>query len=627
MSVAAAIGVAAAVFAQAPAPGPRPAPSSPSGDAIEQLADSFFAGYVARSAEPSLALIVVSRDGVLLQKGYGFEAGDTPVDPETTVFNVASLSKLITATAVMQQVERGVLSLDVDIVTYLPWLDERTDANRITVRHLLTHTSGLDAPFMRDVVARPSELIPLRDYFVRFPPSSGRPPGREIRYSNFGMALAAHLVEVTTSTSFDEYAERSVLAPLGMERSTFRQPPPGPIARRVATAGSGPVPDALLVYPSGSMVSTAVDMGRFMRAHLRGGELDGLRVLERSTADAMQRTQWTADSRMPGVALGFFETHLNGRRALFHTGARTHFSLMYLLPDEGVGIFVVHSMRQGGEFQTLRTGFVEAFLERFYPDKTSAAPAPVSDAAFSGLYRPILMSSSTIERAAHLGLDTRVRGGADGALTFSLPGTPAMRALAVSPGLYRVAEGTHRGLMIRVRGDDDPRGPGLDMSGSTQDPVSFDRLRWHQSGGLHLGLLIACYLTWVAWLGREAFAGVIRRRRGSVNPDTKRGRLIWRVATAAALPSVIAPLLTVALVLSHAGEDTAGDGLRFALKWGIGALTIGAAIAVLLVPLAAYAWRTREWTRTRRIGFATVAVIECAGALLLAHYHLVGWWF
>lgn len=99
------------------------------------------------------------------------------------------------------------------------------------------------------------------------------------------------------------------------------------------------------------------------------------------------------------------------------------------------------------------------------------------------------------------------------------------------------------------------------------------------------------------------------------------------MATAAALPSVIAPLLTVALVLSHAGEDTAADGLRFALKWGIGALTIGAAIAVLLVPLAAYAWRTREWTRTRRVVFTTVAVIECAGALLLAHYHLVGWWF
>ena len=177
---------------------------------LEAFADSFFTPYLREFPAPSLAVAVVYRDSVVLLKGYGHERThpERPVDADSTLFNVASISKLFTAAAAMQLVEQGRLAPDEDVSQWLGpgWV--RGEGPPITLRHLLTHTSGLDGAFMRDVVARPSELVPLRDYLARFPPRRGRPPGREIRYSNLGMALVGRIVEVGSGLPFDDYAVR-----------------------------------------------------------------------------------------------------------------------------------------------------------------------------------------------------------------------------------------------------------------------------------------------------------------------------------------------------------------------------------------------------------------------------------
>ena len=601
---------------------------------LEAFADSFFAAYVDAYHEPSLAVTVVRSGAVLLEKGYGWEdsVGGRPVDARATLFNVASLSKLVTATAAMQQVERGRLDphrgIDEQLGTTLIPDSESRIPDPVTPWHLLTHTSGLDAPFLRDVVATPAQVEPLGDYLARHPPRRGRPPGREIRYSNTGFIVLGHVVERASGGRFEDVIERDVLAPLGMTRSTFRQPPPDPLRARVAIAGAGPVPDALRGYPAGSLVSTAHDMGRFVRAHLGGGALDGARVLADTTVAAMHATQFRADARQPGVALGFFETDLGGRRALFHTGARVHFSLIWLSTELDLGVFVVHAMRQGGEFQTLRTDFVRALLERF----GASGPAPAyrrmdADARYAGVYRPILLNSSTIERAAWLGMDTRVRL-IRGRLRVEIPGGPVILLAPVDRDLYRGIAGPHGDLTLSFQRDARDRVTGMTLAGGTQDPTRFERLAWWRRGLLHaiaLGAAFALFLVYaLAW----PIGALVRSVRGTPRaPEPRAARIARIAARATATLVVLAPLVVAALVLSHHGDDTAGQHLRSSLTVGLSLLLLGAIVSLSLPVFAALAWRRRWWTTRRRVGYSALAVAALVALPLLAWYHLLGFHF
>lgn len=154
--------------------------------------DRFFAGAVGGLMEPhhvpGAVVAVVGGGVVAFARGYGvadLQSG-TPVDPETTIFRVASVSKLVTATAVMQLVEQGKLDLDGDVAAYLP--DLRLPAafpDPITLRHLLTHTAGLEGTAASwDFEPLDSEPTPLGVALLRYRPLRVRPPGQLISYSN-----------------------------------------------------------------------------------------------------------------------------------------------------------------------------------------------------------------------------------------------------------------------------------------------------------------------------------------------------------------------------------------------------------------------------------------------------------
>jgi len=600
---------------------------------VETFSDSLFKRYVNGSAAPSLAVIVVRANTVLFQKGYGLERVEPSqvVDPESTLFHVASVSKLFVATAAMQLVSSGRLRLNQPISELLPAGVSGSDARGVTTWHLLTHTSGLDAPFMRGIVPLAAQRISLEQYFARHPPKRGRQPGREIRYSNEGMSLAALVVEQASRQPFNDYVARHILAPLGMRHSTFDQPPPQPLQARVATAGSGRVPNALVLYPSGSMVSTAADMGRFMRAHLAAGKGEPS-VLSSQAFAEMHRRQFGAHPNAPGVALGSFESNIGGVRGLFHTGARTHFSLMYLIPQRDVGIFIVHSMRQGGPFQSLRGDYVRAFVDRYFPD-SSTPPLPPLGAAgradrLAGVYRPILLSATTIERAAWLGADTRVTSHGDGSLSVAIPAGPTLRAWEVEPGRYVTLGGAGGGADLTIAFSDTigAKATRMSLSGGTQDPVSFDRLGWYQRGRLHAVIMAAAFaiiisLCLVAAVGRVA--RLVRRRPRS---DMRWGageRTSWRFAIWASALTLAAPIAGVALAILGQSEAAAADGLRRALVVALSLLVVGCALALATIPAAVVAWRHRYWTAGRRI---YVTVFACAAAVLvpmLAYYRLL----
>jgi hypothetical protein len=128
-----------------------------------------------------------------------------------------------------------------------------------------------------------------------------------------------------------------------------------------------------------------------MLAHLNGGRLGGLQILPEASVAEMHRQHFTNHPRMPGVAYGFFESFANGQRAIFHTGARDHFSLLYLLPDQKVGLYIVMAATE--DENGLITRVLKAFLDHYYPspEKSNSLIPPIDDdqrtARFAGFYR------------------------------------------------------------------------------------------------------------------------------------------------------------------------------------------------------------------------------------------------
>jgi CubicO group peptidase (beta-lactamase class C family) len=597
---------------------------------LERFADSVFQRYVRESVAPSLSVIIVRGDSVLLAKGYGLETEQgTPVSVDSTVFNVASLSKLFVATAVMQLVDGGRVRLDDPVANYLSGV---AVPRTITLRHLVTHTSGLDSPFMRGIVAAAKEVYPLDTFFVRFPPQLGRPPGREIRYSNVGMSLAALVVERVAGEPFDVYAASHIFRPLGMNSSTFSQPPPPALDRRVATAGTARVPNALILYPSGSLMSTGADMSRFMRAMVGGAT----RLMSDSTLRTMQSRQRSANPSAPGVAIGFFESDVGGQRALFHTGARIHFSLMYLLPEQRVGIYLVHSMRQNGPFQSLRLDFVRAFVNHYFADTVTRVTLPPTARPnprarrFAGTYRPVLISGTTIERVAWLGLDTRVTANDDGSLSVAMPGGPRLRGVELKPDVYRVVEGKEAGLTIAF--SDTTGGPltRMSLSGTTRDPLSFDRLRWYARGTFHAIVLVLAYVVIASCLPVLALAAIARRfRRGrDESPSSLDSTAIRvrRLAIGASVSAIAAPIVFGGLLVFGSNEADTGTGLRRALIAATTLLLIASLLALGVLLLTAF-FRRQHVLRGWRPYDALIGIAGAVLAPLLAYYHVLGpWW-
>jgi CubicO group peptidase (beta-lactamase class C family) len=387
--------------------------------------DSILGAGMAREQIPGAAFILVQNGRVVLARGYGRAdvAGERPWDPDLTVFPIASISKLFTATAVMQLADRQRIDLDADVNRYLRRVRvPPTYAEPVTAAHLLSHTAGFDElPGRR--VRNAAELMPL-DRFLATRLIRVHAPGEVTSYSSYGMALAGLLVEDVAGAPFEEYLRREIWQPLGMTRTTItvRASDSAGMATAYELDGSRPVPVPYEIYqtpPSTSILSTTADMGRFMLAHLQGGGLGDARILSDSTAALMHRRRATLHPRLPGWTLGFQENDLNGRRLIEHGGDIGGFSsLLTLLPADGVGLFVVHHL----EGANLRFDVRQAVLDRYFPDQRPLqAPTPNPAAAervrrFAGRYRASIFCHSCPGGGPNV-QDFEVVANADGTIT------------------------------------------------------------------------------------------------------------------------------------------------------------------------------------------------------------------
>jgi CubicO group peptidase (beta-lactamase class C family) len=348
---------------------------------VEAWLDGFMP-YAIRRGNIAGAVVTVVKDGeVLVAKGYGYADVEAkkPVDPATTMFRPGSVSKLLTWTAVMQQVERGKLDLDTDVNKYLDFkIPERPDGP-ITLRHIMTHTPGFEEQIKSLITDDPSLLVPLGTYARNSTPTRIYKAGTTPAYSNYATALAGYLVERTSGMSFDDYLDANIFRPLGMAHSTFRQPLPAQFEAdmakgyKVATEKAKPF-EIVVPAPAGSLSASGVDMAHFMIAHLQNGEFGGNRILSEATARMMHETATTMIPPLNRMMLGFYEQNYNGHRVISHGGDTSFMhSYLHLFLDDNVGLYVsVNSAGKEGAAGAVRSALFEQFADRYFP----AAPGP-----------------------------------------------------------------------------------------------------------------------------------------------------------------------------------------------------------------------------------------------------------
>jgi len=200
-------------------PLPMPTGEALTADDLDAWLDGYMP-YALKIGDIAGAVVVVVKDGqVLTQRGYGYAdvAKRIPVNPARTLFRPGSVSKLFTWTAVMQQVEQGKLDLDADVNRYLDFRIPDYDGKPITLRNIMTHTTGFDETGKGIIFEDSSRLIPLGDYVKGALPKRIYAPGSTPSYSNYATALAGYIVERVSGQSFDAYVEQRIFAPLGMK--------------------------------------------------------------------------------------------------------------------------------------------------------------------------------------------------------------------------------------------------------------------------------------------------------------------------------------------------------------------------------------------------------------------------
>ena len=604
-------------------------PSDP--QQLEAFLDGLLAAEMADKHIPGAMVAVVEDGRLLLAKGYGYAnlEGQVPVDPERTLFRVASNSKLFTWTAVMQLVEQGQLSLDTDINEYLDFAIPNTFPEPITLRHLLSHTPGFEEQGVNMTKLEAEQVSPLGDYLKGNLPARVFPPGEVLAYSNYGASLAGYIVERVSGQPFDEYVEQNIFTPLSMEHSSFRQPLPESLAPDLATGynftGGQYVAGSFVYdqsYPGGGVSATATDMARFMIAHLQNGELDGRRILQEETARQMHSQLYTSDPRLEAVAHGFFEKTVNGQRVISHGGSLITFhSFLYLIPGQKDGFFIsTNSTGGGAAMQTI----VKAMLDRLYqpaepPILQPAAGFAERIAPYLGAYTSARSNFTSFEKVINLFSPVSASLGSDGNLVIA-----GMHFVEVEPGLLQDISDPDNWMVYRTGSDGRPV-----MTGNVGIYESFTLIKspWYGTATPHLLLFVSATLMFlgalIAWPIRY-FSG--RRKQPAASESSPLPARLARWAAA------LFGLLLLACLVGFTALFTdilPGFGqlriifetpllLNFllALSYVLG----GLALAILI--FAVLAWVRHYWNLGGRIFYSLLAMLAVLLTWSLVYWNL-----
>jgi CubicO group peptidase (beta-lactamase class C family) len=364
---------------------PKPPQSVSSIAELEAYVDEL----VEFGAPPGLSVIVIKDGAIAYERAFGLADGPKRVAATTgSVYQWMSMSKMPTAVAIFQLQERGSLSIDDEVVTHLPFFEVRypsADSERITIRHLLNHSSGLpNPPSMLGLMHMEGEPCPdqrgLAEQVLDDNDKLKFEPGTRGTYTNLGYLVLGAIVEAVSRQTHRQYVSDHIFGPLGMGHTDYEyseemsghaavgsQPEASILSVMLPVAIADP--DALVretvdgriwfkrghpdFIGAAGVIGPAGDLARFVMAFLDDGELDGVRILSPESVDMMTNDGHITAKGGPasfykGVehGLGWWIWPDGDRVRIMHSGDGPGFSnIMQLYPEEHLGVIV-----QGNEW-------------------------------------------------------------------------------------------------------------------------------------------------------------------------------------------------------------------------------------------------------------------------------------
>lgn len=608
---------------------------------LETFLDDLLAKEMAEYHIAGAAVAVVKDGKLFFAEGYGYadvEKG-IPVDPEQTLFGIGSVGKTLTWTAVMQLAEQGKVDLDADINKYLDFRIPDTYPQPITLKHLMTHTSGFEERWAGSVAEDANEIVPAGEWLKSHLAARMRPPGDTVAYSNYNAMLAGYIVARVSGKSYDQYLQENIFDPLGMTHSTARQSIPENLRAFVSegyTYKNGAiqkfpawVPQPALM-PSGGQKASVTDMARFMIAHLQNGRYSDAnipesRILKDGTARQMHSIHSTPDPRFLGIAHGFFDFSDNGQRTFGHRGyAAPMNSLLLLLPDQNLGVFVIYNSAGSANIVDPHLGFQRAFFDHYYPGSTVAPIQPPADldkqlGRFVGSYRETAFPYTSFMKVAALfgGMTAQIRDSGDGVLLVNYRGTE-MRFVQVEPLYFRQVGGMYT---IVFREDDRGR-----ITRMFLDPINytaFDKLDWYETTSFNMPLLAICVLIFVTMLLVAVIRFVWSRLVSKREPGSRNARVAnWVIASVCLLNLLVVAGIAWGAMGGGMANELLEPPLIIKIALGLGVLCV--VLTVGAVVYAVLAWKDRFWGVAFRVYYSLVTIAAVAFVWFLSYWNLWG---
>lgn len=355
--------------------------------------------FVRKEAEnmpgTSFSIAVVDLDGIDYTYAYGQANPAAGITADTnTIFQYGSMTKVVTASALMQLVEQGLVDLEAWPGEYIPEFPERW---QVTVRQLLTHSACLPhSDRLTDgLIAFPEETFPpLQEVFAAYSkdyPDQVCEPGKSSAYSNPPFLALARIIEEVSGESYVSYVTNHLLTPLGMESTSFAFVEPderyakdqypaekidafvaelndyrGPGQEQMVLLEGEPyvtLNDYQILPPWGGLRGTPSDATHFVQMHLNGGSYAGTQVLQPQTVAMMQEDQLSSDGSPLGFGLSWWIGEDELGKYFYHSGIGAGSEgTMRIYPGLGVGV-VVMSNNRGYQRDRIVTGLVNAWMQ------------------------------------------------------------------------------------------------------------------------------------------------------------------------------------------------------------------------------------------------------------------------
>lgn len=297
-----------------------------SNENLDKIIESEFRKY----NMPGLAYVAVKEDSIVFMDAKGFANIEESklLTPQTRMI-IASVSKTIVVTAIMQLYEKGLVELDEDISNYLPFKVRNPNfpESKITLEMLLTHTSSISDKgypasmyYLFGYVDYPVSLMEFEQNYLSESGSyfttnnfSMNNPGTKESYSNVGAALVVCLVEHITGIDYNTYCKTNIFEPLGMTRTTFlfKETPKNEVAIPYTDNNFRNPRNPFFTYPTypdGHLITTVEDLSKFMRAYIMEGTFNNYQLLKPETVDMIFSEYHKASNTTQGLIFIQFDS-------------------------------------------------------------------------------------------------------------------------------------------------------------------------------------------------------------------------------------------------------------------------------------------------------------------------------